>query len=268
MNGARRTRGGWTASAWLALAALAIVDLLPLGYTVALSVAPEEAARWGAAWSRLFDSAARFGRWFFNSAAVACLTVGFHLIADAMAAYALAKRRFLGRALVLALVIGAMMVPRQVTLIPLFLGMSRLGLDDTFLGLILPGFGDAIGVFLLRQYFLSIPDALIESARIDGASHWGVFRHVMLPLSRPALAVLAVLSFQHYWSDFFWPLVIAHDESRFTIQVGLAYLARSEFGTDYALMAAGACAAAAPALVVFLLLRRVFFEGARAGAVK
>jgi multiple sugar transport system permease protein len=160
------------------------------------------------------------------------------------------------------------MVPRQVTLIPLFLGMARLNLADSFAGLLLPGLGDVIGVFLMRQFFLSLPDALLEAARMDGASEWGVFRHIGLPLARPALAVLAVLAFQHYWSDFFWPLVIAQSPEHFTIQVALAYMAQSEFGPELGLMAAGALTAALPILLVFLALRRHYFAGLRAGALK
>lgn len=253
---------------------LAIASLLPLFYMAALSakggVGPEgtgEAVWWGP-WIRLLKSSPHFARWFFNSTAVSVVTVGFHLAADAMAGYVLAKRRFKGRAFVFVLIIVAMMIPRQVTLIPLFLGMSRVGLADTFWGLLLPGLGDVVGVFMMRQFILSLPDSLLEAARIDGAGSWGIFRHVIVPLSRPALAVLAVLSFQHYWSDFFWPVVILHDEPHFTLQVGLAYLAQSEFGTDIPLLAAGACAAALPPLIIFVMFRRAFFEGMRIGGVK
>jgi multiple sugar transport system permease protein len=217
---------------------------------------------------RLWRSAPLFGVWMLNSLLVAILTVGFHLVMDCCAGYVLAKRRFRGRTTVFVFVIAAMMIPRQVTLIPLFLNMSRWGLADTYWGLLLPGFGDVIGVFLFRQYLLSLPDGLLEAARMDGASQAAILRHVVFPLSKPVLAVLAVLSFQHYWSDFFWPLVIMHEPQRFTLQVGLAYLAQSEFGPDYPLLAAGACAAALPILLVFLAFRSVFFEGARAGALK
>ena len=255
------------------LTLLGAVALLPLVFMASLSarggLGLEGAGPpvWAGPWIRLLD-AAPLVRWFFNSALVAVLTVGFHLVADAMAAYVLAKRRFRGRALVFTVIILAMMVPRQVTLIPLFLGMSEAGLADTYAGLILPGLGDVIGIFLLRQFMVTLPDHLFEAARIDGAGQWATFRHIVLPLSKPALAVLAVLSFQHYWSDFFWPMVILHDESRFTLQVGLAYLVQSEFGPDIPLLAAGACAAALPMLIVFFLFRRTFFEGFRGGALK
>lgn len=258
----------------LCLATLAAVDLLPLGYMLSLSARGglEESGAgdpvWAGPWIRLFRSAPLFGRWFFNSAIVAVTTVSFHLVADCCAGYVLAKRQFRGRRLVFGLVIVAMMIPRQVTLIPLFLGMSRLGLADTYWGLLLPGFGDVIGIFLMRQYLISLPDSLIEAARMDGASQWGLFRHLVFPLSKPILAVLGVLSFQHYWSDFFWPLVIMHDQSHFTLQVGLTYLVQSEFGPDYPLLAAGATLTAIPVLLVFLALRPAFFEGSRAGALR
>lgn len=256
------------------LVGIAILDLLPLAYMIGLSSwggvgeAGTGSPVLGGPWRRLMASAPLFPRWLFNSAAVAILTVGFHLVADAMAAYVLAKRKFRGRRMVFALILIAMMVPRQVTLIPLFLGMGRAGLADTFAGLLLPGFGDVIGIFLLRQYMVTLPDHLLEAAQIDGAGQWAIFGRIVVPLSIPALAVLAVLSFQHYWSDFFWPLVITHSESNFTLQVGLAYLVQSEFGPDIGLLAAGACAAALPMLLVFYIFRSAFFEGFRGGALK
>lgn len=254
------------------LALLALVNLAPLAVMLLFSL--RGAAVEGGApelfgpWLRLWHSAPLFGQWAANSFAVAGLSVGFHLLADSMAGYVLAKRPFRGRALILTLVLLAMMVPRQVTLIPLYLGLSRLGLADTFAGLALPGLGDVVGIFLMRQFFVTLPDALLESARIDGASEWQAFTRVAAPLARPALAVLAALSFQHYWSDFFWPLVITQSPERFTVQVGLAFLAQSEFGPDLPLMAAGASAAALPILVIFLLVRRRLFEGLRSGALR
>jgi multiple sugar transport system permease protein len=254
------------------LTLLAAVNLAPLVYMMGMSLhgtaAESGGAVWLGPWIKLWRSAPAFGQWVGNSFAVAALSVGFHLVADSMAGYVLAKRRFRGRGAALVLILVAMMIPRQVTLIPLFLGMARLGLADTFLGLLLPGLGDVVGIFLMRQFFVTLPDALLESARIDGASEWGAFRHIAIPLARPALGVLAALSFQHYWSDFFWPLVITQTPEHFTLQVGLAYLSQSEFGPDLPLMAAGATAAAVPILAVFLAVRRQLFEGLRAGALR
>jgi ABC-type glycerol-3-phosphate transport system permease component len=208
------------------------------------------------------------GRWLFNSGVVAGVTVGYHVIADAMAGWVLARRRFRGRALVFGLIVVAMMVPRQVTLIPLFLGMARAGLADTLAGLILPGLGDVVGIFLMRQFFITMPEELLEAARIEGAGEWTLFWRIGMPLARPALGVLAVLAFTHYWGDFFWPLVITQSPETYTVQVGLAYLAQSEFGRDLPLLAAGATAAAVPILAVFVAVRRQFFEGMRAGALR
>ena len=256
----------------LAILLLAALNLLPLGYMLLLSLhgAAVEGGQpvLAGPWLRLWSQAPLFARWMGNSAAVAGLTVGYHLLADSMAGFVLAKRVFRGRAAVFAVIIMAMMVPRQVTLIPLFLGMARLGLADTYAGLILPGLGDVIGIFLMRQFFLSVPDSLLEAARIDGASEWQMFTRVVLPLARPAMGVLAILSFQHYWSDFFWPLVITQSADLFTIQVGLAYLSSSEFGPDLHLMASGATSAALPVRIVFLGVRRQFFQGLRSGALK
>jgi len=257
----------------LCLALLAALNLAPLLTMLTLSAHGPAAqgapgAVWLGPWLRLARSVPIFARWYGNSLAVAGLSVGFHLFADALAGYTLAKRNFRGRGVVLVVILGAMMIPRQVTLIPLFLRMARLGLADTFAGLLLPGLGDVIGIFLMRQFFVTLPDALLESARIDGASEWAAWRLVAMPLARPALGVLGVLAFQHYWSDFFWPLVITQSAEHYTVQVGLAYLSQSEFGPDLALMAAGATAAALPILLIFLAARRHLFAGLRAGALK
>jgi multiple sugar transport system permease protein len=255
-----------------ALGAIALLNLTPLIYMGVMSLygpaADDAPATLGGPWLRLWQSAPLFARWLGNSALVAGFTVTYHVVADSMAGYVLAKRRFRGRALVFALILLAMMAPRQVTLIPLFLGMARFELIDTMAGIIMPGLGDVIGVFLMRQYFVSLPDSLIEAARIDGASEWQTFRMVAWPMARPAVAVLAVLAFLHYWSDFLWPLVAAGHPDRFTVQVGLTYLARSEFGPQLSLMAAGATAAALPVLIAFIAARRWFFEGARSGALR
>jgi ABC-type glycerol-3-phosphate transport system permease component len=256
------------------LTLLGLINLGPLLYMLWLSSheagpgGPAGATLWMQPWRRLWDSAPLMGRWLTNSAVVATVTVGYHVMADAMAGWVLARRRFRGRALVFGLIILAMMVPRQVTLIPLFLGMARAGLADTMAGLILPGLGDVVGIFLMRQFFLTLPEDLLEAARIDGAGEWTLFWRIGVPLARPALGVLAVLAFTHYWSDFFWPLVITQDPRNFTVQVGLAYLAQSEFGQDLPLLAAGATAAAIPILLIFLAVRRHFFAGLRAGALR
>lgn len=256
----------------IVVAVVALLNLAPLLYMFGLSLhgAPAEGEPpvWGGPWLRLWAAAPLFARWLANSTALTLTTVAFHVFADALAGYTLAKRRFRGRTAVFVLIVGAMMIPKQVTLIPLFLGMARADLVDTFNGLLLPGLGDAIGIFLMRQYFVTLPDPLIEAARMDGANEGQVFWHVALPLARPALAVLAVLAFLHYWSDFFWPVVIAQDVDRMTVQVGLAYLSQQETGADLPMMAAGATAAALPVLIGFLLVRRWFFEGLRAGALR
>lgn len=257
-----------------ALCVLGAVSLAPLAYMLSLSMrggtdpAGGSAPVWFGPWRRLLDSAPLLTAWFRNSALAAVVTVAWHLAADTLAAYVLARRRFRGRGVVFALILLAMMVPRQITLIPLFLTMGRIGLDDTFAGLVLPGLADVVGIFLLRQFIITIPESLLEAARMDGAGEWGVFLYVVVPLARPAMAVMGVLAFLHYWGDYFWPLVILHGEENFTLTVGLSRMVNSEFGTDYNLMAAGAAAAALPALAVFLAFRRMFFEWTRAGAVK
>lgn len=202
-----------------------------------------------------------FPRYFTNSAVVAVLvTVGNLLICSATG-YALAKLRFAGRRALFVLVVGNVMVPPVVTFVPAFVLVSKLGLVNTYAGLVLPNIALAINVFLMRQFMLSIPDELLESARIDGAGEWRIFWRIVLPLSRPALATVGILTFLGSWNNFLWPLVVATTEDMYTLPVALALYSTGQNETEYGLLLAGAVAVVVPVLLVFLVLQRHFVRG-------
>jgi multiple sugar transport system permease protein len=203
--------------------------------------------------------------WLFNTMSYAVTAMSIHLLFDSMAAYALAKRRFPGARPLFWLILAAIMIPPQVTLIPLFFQVRDMGFNNSFLGLLLPGLADVIGIFLLKQFMQTIPTELEEAARIDGASEWQIYSRVIMPLSVPALAVTAIFAFQRYWNNFLWPLVITHSPDLFTLQVGLSYIQTGEFGTNYGLLMSGA---ALPMILVFFAFQKYFVQGLRIGAVK
>lgn len=206
--------------------------------------------------------------WFVTTAAYAIIATLAHLLFDSMAAYAFAKHKFPGSNLFFWLILSALMIPPQVTLVPLYLMIVDMGLNNTFTGLLLPGLADVIGIFLLKQFMQTIPTELGEAAKIDGASEWGVYRRIILPLSGPALAVTAIFSFQRYWNNFLWPLVVIQSADLFTVQVGLSYIQNSEFGTNYGLLMSGAALAAIPMIIFFFSFQKYFVQGLRIGAIK
>lgn len=206
--------------------------------------------------------------WFVNTAFIAIFSTAVHVLFDAMAGYAFAKRKFPGANLFFWLILAALMIPGQVTLVPLYLMTAQFKLINSFTGVILPGLADVIGIFLLKQYIQTLPSELMEAARIDGASEWGAFWRIVMPLSAPGLAVTAIFAFQRYWNSFLWPLVIMQSPDKFTLQVGLSYVNTSEFGTNYGLLLAGAALAAVPMIIFFFAFQRYFMQGLRIGAVK
>lgn len=206
--------------------------------------------------------------WFLNTTFFALVSTAIHMLFDSMAGYAFAKRRFPGSNLLFYMILAALMIPGQVTLVPLYLMVVKMGFNNSFIGLILPGLADVIGIFLLKQYIQTLPRELEEAARIDGASEWGIFARIIIPLSVPALAVTAIFSFQRYWNAFLWPLVITQSPDLFTLQVGLSYIQTSEFGTNYGLLMSGAALAAIPMILFFFAFQKYFVQGLRIGAVK
>ena len=218
--------------------------------------------------------AARFSRYFGNSVVVSVSGTLLTLAVCSLAAYAFSKLEFQGREAIFWLVLGSQMIPGIITLIPSFLvvksiplaggndplGKGGYGWLNSYAGLIIPGAGGAFGVFLLRQFFLTVPDDLLDAARIDGCSDLGIFAQIVLPLARPALAALSIFTFQGYWNDFIWPLVITTQDQFRTIQLGLVVF-RQRFTTDWGPLMAGVTIATAPMLLVFLLAQRYFVRG-------
>lgn len=207
------------------------------------------------------------GRYMFNSAFVATAATLISLTLNTMAGYAFAKLRFAGRERLFQLLLGALVIPAQVTMIPLFAMVKAMGLVSTYGGVIIPSMASVFGIFLIRQYAMSLPDELLEAARIDGASEWRIFRSIVVPLLTPILMTLAILTFLATWNDFMWPLIVLTDQKLHTLPVALASLSR-EHVQDNELMMAGAVITIVPVLVLFLALQRYYIAGILAGSVK
>lgn len=196
-----------------------------------------------------------FGLYLYNSAIVACLTVGLNLLFCSLAAYPLARLQFRGREAIFALVLATIMIPFQIVMIPLYILAVNLGLRNTYLGIILPNLASAFGIFLLRQALKTVPLELEEAARMDGCSELGIWWNIMLPAIRPALLTLAIFVFIGSWSDFLWPLIILDDPNYYTLPIAVANLAGA-FSLDWRLVAAGSVISIAPILLLFLFLQR------------
>ena len=215
---------------------------------------------------RVLDSQP-FMRYLANSTIVAALSVFLNLLFASLAAYPLARMQWRGRNLVFGVLLASMMIPFQLLMIPVYELAISLGLQNTYLGLVLPHACTAFGVFFMRQAFLSIPLAIEEAAIMDGVPRWKIWLFVMLPLVKPSLATLAVFSFIAVWGDFLWPLIIIDQPQLFTLPLGVNRLA-STFSLDWRLVAAGAIFSLLPILLFFAFTQRYFIEGAMRGAVK
>ena len=202
-----------------------------------------------------------FPTYFTNSIVVAVLTTLGNLLFCSAAGYALAKLSFPGKRALFLVVLGTIMVPSIVTIVPLFVLSSNLGLVNSLAGLILPFLAQAFGVFLMRQFIMSIPDDLLEAARIDGASELRIYWQIVLPLCRPAFATLGILTFLASWNNFLWPLVAATTEDKYTLPVALALYAIGQNQTRYDLLLTGSVVIVLPVLIVFIALQRYFVRG-------
>ncbi len=210
-----------------------------------------------------------FPVFLLNSAKIAVLNVLGQLASCALAAYPLAKIKFPGRRTIFVVVLVTLLIPYQSRLVPLFIELGKgLGWNDNQLPLIVPAFlGSSFGVFLLRQFFLSIPDELIETARIEGVSPFGTFLRVAVPMSYPGLAALGVITFFNSWNDFLTPLIFLHTISKMTVTVGLAFFV-TQAGPEWGVLMAGTVLSVLPLAIVFLALRRFFVEGISFTGVK
>ncbi|MUN35993.1 carbohydrate ABC transporter permease [Actinomadura litoris] len=211
-------------------------------------------------------SDSQFPRWFLNSVLVSAAIVLSQVVLCSMAGYAFARLRFSGRKVALVLVIATTLIPFQLTVIPTFLIFHRLHLINTLAALIVPQLASALGVYLMTSFFQNFPRELEEAARIDGCSRFGVFFRVVLPVARPALAALAVITFIYAWNDLFWPLVAISSEDKYTVQAGLATF-QGQHRADWPKIMAGTVLTTVPVLAVFIIGQRRFVQ-ALAGAVK
>ncbi len=202
----------------------------------------------------------KFGRPFINTVIVASSITFFSLLVSSMAGYAFAKFRFKGRDKLFFLILATLMVPGQMTIIPVFLLLRQLGLLNTYAGLILPGVASAFNIFFMRQFIMSIPNELIEAAKIDGAKESFIYFCIILPLSKPALTTIAIFTFTGSWNSFLWPLIIAQDERMYTLPVAVSVLA-GQYGENLGIQMAGSCIVIAPILVFFLFVQRYFIKG-------
>ena len=214
----------------------------------------------------LFERA-DMGRYLLNSAAVATAVTLVSLFINSLAGYAFAKLRFQGREKVFRSLLAALVIPAQVAMLPLFLEMRALGLVNSYAGVIVPAAASIFGIFLIRQFALSIPESLLEAARIDGATEFEIYWRIAMPLMRPVLVTLALFTFMGSWNDFMWPLIVLTDDDLYTLPVALATLTRERV-QDNEFMMAGAVVTTLPVLVVFLALQRHYVRGIMLGGVK
>ena len=210
---------------------------------------------------------AGMGRYLANSLFLTAAVTLLSLVLNVAAGYAFAKLRFAGRDRIFKLLLGALVIPGQVAMVPLFLLLKSMGLVNSYAGVIVPAMAGIFGVFLVRQYALSIPDELLEAARIDGASEFRIFRSVVAPVLAPIIVTLAVFTLLGTWNDFMWPLIVLSDSDLYTLPVALAGLSR-EHVQDNELMMAGSVVTTLPVLIVFLALQRYYMQGLIVGAIK
>ncbi len=206
-------------------------------------------------------------RWLLNTVFMAVMAMILTCITAAMAGYALAKKRFVGRALLFSLIVAAMALPKQVILIPLIREMSKLHLYDTIWSVIFPTVGWPFGVFLMKQFSEGIPGEMLEAARIDGASEWKTFTTIVYPMVKPGVGALAIFTFINSWNDYFLQLIMLASNVNYTISLGIATM-QAENSTDYGLIMAGATLAAIPIIIVFVIFQKYFTKGITMGAVK
>jgi len=209
----------------------------------------------------------RFLRWFLNSFAIASISTVSVLFFDSLAGYVLCKYKFRGRQVVFVAILSTLMIPTEMLVIPWYVMSKNLGWLNTYWGIMFPGMITGFGVFLMKQFFETVPDALIDAARIDGLSEFRIFWEVALPLVTPALSALAIFTFLGSWTAFLWPLIVTNSASNYTVPVGLASFS-GEFSTEWNMIMTGAAVATIPTLVVFILLQKYIIRGVILSGVK
>ncbi|MBA4224251.1 MAG: sugar ABC transporter permease [Methylobacterium sp.] len=266
-----------TTSIWLLLVAGAGVMFFPVYWMFATAVRPKDEVFSGAAglipssfvWQNFADAIGRvpFLSWTANSLIITVFAVVITVTINLLCGYAFAKFRFAGRDILFLAVLSALMIPFQVIIVPLFLVVSELGLLSDYWGVILPRAAEAFGIFMVRQFMVSIPDELLEAARIDGASELKIFFKIVVPLSKPIIAVLVIFTFMWRWNDFALPLIVMMKHEMYTVQLGLNLL-RGQFNTEWSMIMAIALLSLVPMLIIFTFFQRYFVQGISGSGLK
>jgi alpha-1,4-digalacturonate transport system permease protein len=268
-------KGVWTS--YLIAALLVVVFLIPVLYILLSAFKPmnelftNTPAFFPKKWT--FDNfrgalaTGDFTKYIFNSFIVAITSTFLAVIINTMSGYALAKFRFKGDTIVMIMILSTIMLPLEIIMVPIFQVLKFFGLYNSLWALIIPPAATPTGIFLMRQYLLTIPDEIIQSARIDGASEWKIFTKIILPNAKPAIATLAIFSFMWRWNDYVWPLIAISDPKKYTLQLAIANLT-GEFGTDYNSVLAISAVSMIPMLIVFIIFQRQFVQGTMDSGMK
>jgi ABC-type glycerol-3-phosphate transport system permease component len=260
-----------TVTGYLLAIAVAVLFLLPLFWMISSSLKPdyqvlEFPPRWlpdPIRWANYPEALTYvpFGRYALNTLFIAVMTILGHVLSCTLVAYAFARLRAPGKNILFVILLATMMLPYPVTMIPIYIGFKTLGWVNSFKPLIVPAFfGSAFYIFLLRQFFLTLPPEMEDAARVDGASTLQIIWHIILPISRPAIATVAIFTFQATWNDFLAPLIYLHDQSKYTVSLGLNFF-RSSYDIRWGYLMAASLVTMLPVILVFFLAQRQFIKG-------
>ena len=262
---------------WLVLVVGAFVVAFPLYWMFATAVRPKKEIFSGGfdlvpstfVWSNFSDAWNKlpWDQFYINSIAIAAIAVPITVFMNLLAGYTFAKYKFPGRDILFLLMISTLMIPIQVIMVPEFLIVAKLGWVNTWWGVLVPRAAEAFGLFMVRQFMVSIPDELIEAARLDGAGEFTIFRRVVLPLSWPVIAVLSIFTFMWRWNDFAWPLVVLQEQSAYTVPLGLS-LMQGQYFTDWTGLMSMSLLSIIPMMLVFVFFQRYFIQGIASTGLK
>jgi multiple sugar transport system permease protein len=264
---------------FLFLSVAALFWIIPFLWVISTSLKPEsQAISWPIRWipdtitiKNFTDVFARNDipilRWFWNSFFIATIHTGLMLLFNSMSAYAFARLKFKGRDVLFWALMGTMMIPPVMNLVPLYGLVSSLGWTNNYAAMIFPGLASVFGIFLLRQFFIGIPKELEEAARIDGASSFTIYWKIILPLAKPALIVLALFTFMGNWNDYLWPLIVTSSAEMRTLPVGLAIM-QGQFNIQFAKLMAATIFSALPVIILFIFAQRFLVKGIALSGIK
>lgn len=207
-------------------------------------------------------------RWYLNTIIISVIGTICVAFLSAIAGYAFAKYKFKGRETMFVIILSAIMIPTEMLIIPWYVGIAKTQLIDSYLGVLMPGLVTTFGIYVMRQFMAGIPDELMDAARIDGVSEFGIFWRICMPIARPALAVVIIFTFLGKWNDFLWPLIAINSEDMYTLQVGLSRLSTGENITDWGIIMTGAALSSIPMMIVFMFFQRNIVEGVTKSGLK